>query len=97
MATANKTFVVSWTASTEATSYTLQQTEFGSRNAVKALYSGSGTSTGVTLSGVVGDDFQYAVQACNANGCSAWANASDSTYLQNASGTSAVPASGSSQ
>lgn len=61
-------------------------------------YSGTGTSTTVTLAGLVDDTFYYKVQAClSASQCSAWVEASTSgTYLQRKGGQNAVPAAGSS-
>lgn len=86
IATVNVAFTVSWTASSEATTYNLQGTESGTHNVTRTSYSGPNTSVVLTLGGMVDDDFQYAAQACNANGCSAWANASNSTYLQGQGG-----------
>ncbi|MCE5233122.1 MAG: hypothetical protein ABFC67_03750 [Mizugakiibacter sp.] len=86
IATVNVAFTVSWTASSEATTYNLQGTESGTHNVTRTSYSGPNTSVVLTLGGMVDDDFQYAAQACNANGCSAWANASNSTYLQGKGG-----------
>lgn len=68
----NTNFVVSWAAVSGATSYTLQQTNTDTGRVV-TKYTGSATSftTSVGLTGF----YQYAVQACDAAGCSAWANA----------------------
>ena len=76
VATVNVGFAVRWTAVNGATSYTLQQTNTDTgRTGTK--YTGSGTSATVTVS--LTGFYQYAVEACNANGCSAWANAPNTT------------------
>jgi len=95
LATVNVAFGVQWSAVSGATSYQLQQTESGGRNAVTTPYSGSATSKVITLGGLVDDDFQYAARACNSAGCSGWTNAPHSTYLQRKGTQNAVPASGS--
>jgi hypothetical protein len=68
----NTNFIVSWAAVSGATSYTLQQTNTDTGRVV-TKYTGSATSftTSVGLTGF----YQYAVQACDAAGCSAWADA----------------------
>ena len=62
------------------------------------IYNGTGTSTAVTLIGLVDDTFYYYVQAClTASQCSAWVEASaGGTYLQRSGTQNAVPAAGSS-
>lgn len=92
VATVNVMFGVQWSAVAGANRYELQQTETGSRNNVSTPYSGPNTSAGITLTGIVDDDFQYAARACNDAGCSAWTNARNSTYLQRKGTPQAVPA-----
>lgn len=47
------------------------------RDQTTTIYSRSGTSTSVTLGGLVGDTFYYQVQAClSASQCSVWVEAS---------------------
>jgi hypothetical protein len=89
---------MSWSAVSGATSYHVQQTESGGRNQTTTIYSGSGTTTSVTLGGLVDDTFYYKVQAClSASQCSAWVEASASgTYLQRSGTQNAIPATGSS-
>jgi YD repeat-containing protein len=76
----NTGFLVSWKAVSGATSYTLQQTNTDTGK-VATKYTGSGTSTTVTVA--LTGFYQYAAKACNANGCSAWANA---TYVTDVTG-----------
>ena len=67
-ATSSGSVAVSWSASSTATSYTLQhRLGAGGWNTV---YSGGGTSTAVAESAT--GTYSYQVQACNAGGCSAW-------------------------
>ena len=82
---------MSWSAVAGATSYNLRQTNI-ERGTVATPYSGSGTSTAITLSGPIDTDFQYAARACNSAGCSGWTNASHSTYLQGSGTPKLVPA-----
>ena len=96
LATVNVEFGVQWGAVSGATSYNLRQTESGTRNKVATVYSGPDTSAGITLLGIVDDDFQYAAQACNSAGCSGWTNATNTTYLTRNGTPDAAPAAGSS-
>jgi YD repeat-containing protein len=59
---------VSWSASSGATSYVVQ--EKVGNGAWAAFYSGSGTSAAV--SNPADGAYAFQVQACSANGCSAW-------------------------
>ncbi|WP_266157345.1 hypothetical protein [Dyella silvatica] len=59
---------VSWTASTGATSYIVQQQVNG--GAWTALVNGNTTST--TISNPADGSYVFQAQACNANGCSVW-------------------------
>lgn len=86
----NVGFAVSWTAVSGATSYNLQQTEIDT-GTVRSKYSGPATSTTVTI-GIAGF-YQFAAQACNANGCSAWVNAPNTTDAENGGTLNATPAS----
>lgn len=67
-ATSSGSIAVSWTASSTATSYTLQQ-RLGS-GSWSSVYTGAATSSTrtVTTSG----SYTYQVQACNTSGCSAY-------------------------
>jgi YD repeat-containing protein len=67
-ATSSGSVGVSWSASSTATSYTLQH-RLGS-GGWSTAYSGSGTSTTVA-EGTTGS-YTYQVQACNGGGCSSW-------------------------
>lgn len=94
VATVGVAFGVQWSAVSGATIYNLRQTESGTRNAVTTAYSGSATSTAITLDARVDDDFQYAAQACNSAGCSGWTNAPHATYLENKGIQHTIPVSG---
>lgn len=59
---------VSWSASTGATTYVLQQQLNG--GSWKQVYNGSHTS--FAASGLGDGSYVYEVKACNASGCSAW-------------------------
>jgi hypothetical protein len=95
-------FTVTWKAVSGATSYTLQQTSLDTGR-VATKYTGSATSisTSVGLAGF----YQLAAKACNANGCSAWANVPNTTDAEPSGGPQSIsmpisggsaPASGSS-
>lgn len=58
-------FTISWAASSGATSYVLKQTLAPNPAQVYA-----GASTSYAVSGLGNGSYEYAVQACNANGCS---------------------------
>ncbi|MEW9573809.1 DUF6531 domain-containing protein [Rhodanobacter sp. Si-c] len=60
---------ISWAASSGATSYTLQRTNLAS-GGPSTIYSGSATS--YINSGLPPGEYDYAVNACNAAGCSGW-------------------------
>jgi YD repeat-containing protein len=64
----NGSFVVSWTAVTAATSYTLQESNDGTTWAT--VYSGSALSS--ALSGRAGGTYQYRVEGCAGPDCSAF-------------------------
>ena len=84
-------FGVSWSAVSGATSYTVRWTNLETGRV--ATSTTSSTSAVVTIS--LPDDYQLAVQACNAKGCSGWTNASNTTTV-NPKQINAVPATGSS-
>ena len=68
---------VSWSAVSGATRYVLRRTFVGT-SSVNTIYSGAGTSTiDLTAPGT----YLYAVQACNAIGCSGWRSASNNTTM----------------
>ena len=87
--TLNTGFAVSWTAVSGATRYDLQQTRLDT-GAVRSKYSGAATHATLTI-GLPGF-YQFAARACNANGCSGWANATHTTDAEPAGGPRAVPA-----
>jgi YD repeat-containing protein len=64
----NGNFTVSWGASADATTYTLQESV--NTGAWNTIYSGSSTSAALT--GRAGGLYAYQVQACNSSGCSGW-------------------------
>lgn len=82
-------FAVSWTAVTGATSYTVRWTNIETGRVMTST--SSTASAEVTIS--LPDDYQLAVQACDAKGCSAWTNAGVLTTV-NSSKNNAVPAVG---
>jgi hypothetical protein len=98
LATVNVRFGMAWSAVSGATTYHVQQTQSGGTTPTTTIYSGTGTTTTVVLSGPIDHTFYYKVQAClSASQCSAWVEASTSgTYLQGRGTQNAVPASGSS-
>jgi len=68
---------VSWSAVSGATRYVLRRSFVGT-SSVNTIYSGSGTSAvDLTTPGT----YLYAVQACNAIGCSGWRSASSNTTV----------------
>ena len=70
-------YTVSWGAVSGATSYTLRRTNTGT-NAVGTAYSGPASSVSdYTVAGT----YLYAVNACNAVGCSGWRNAAVDTTV----------------
>ena len=85
-------FGVSWSAVSGATSYSVRKTNLNN-GAVATIYTGSATSAVVTIS--LPDDYQLAVQACDAKGCSGWTNAPHTTTV-NPKQINATPATGSS-
>jgi hypothetical protein len=87
-------FGVSWSSVSGATRYELRQT-LTDTGAVTTPYSGSGTSTVITLYTPPDGIFRYAARACNSAGCSGWTNAPNTTWLSNPISTQAEPASGS--
>lgn len=64
----NGNFTVSWTASAQATSYTLQESI--NSGSWSTIYSGNATSASVT--GRAGGTYAYQVQACTSAGCSSF-------------------------
>ena len=89
-------FGVSWGAVSGATSYTARKTNLNN-GAVATVYTGAATSAVVTIS--LPDTYQLAVQACDAQGCSGWTNAPNTTTVppkNNMAPAAATPASGSS-
>jgi len=78
LSSATGSYTVSWAATSDTTSYTLQEQVNG--GAWSTIYTGSNTSWG--LSGKSDDSYGYQVEACNAGGCSGWsATASISVLL----------------
>jgi len=75
---------ISWAAASGATSYNLQKT-FLSSGSTSTIYTGSatGTSDGVIPPG----EYDYAVNACNAAGCSGWTRGGPLTSVANCPGT----------
>jgi YD repeat-containing protein len=73
--TVNVPFGVSWTAKSGATRYELTQTDQSLGIGPTTVYSGSGTSTVITLTGRVNRVFLYSARACNSAGCSGWVSA----------------------
>jgi hypothetical protein len=59
---------ISWSASSGATSYNLQETPLAT-NTTTTIYSGSATSDVMTAGP---GQYDFAVNACNAAGCSGW-------------------------
>ncbi len=84
-------FGVSWSAVSGATSYTVQWTNLATGRVASSTT--SSTSAVVTIS--LPDDYQLAVQACDAQGCSGWTNAPNTTTV-NPKQINAAPATGSS-
>jgi len=70
-------YYVTWTAAATATSYNVQRTN-AITGATALAYTTSGTSVTIAAPGA-SQTLQYAVQACNASGCSAYANAPNTT------------------
>ncbi|PZP60430.1 MAG: wall-associated protein [Pseudoxanthomonas spadix] len=64
-------YTVSWTAVTDATTYTLQE-KVGSAGAWTTVYSGSTTSYGASGKGT--SVYSYRVQACAGSTCGGWSN-----------------------
>lgn len=73
--TVNVPFGVSWSAESGATRYDLIQTDQSLGTGPTTVYSGSGTSTVITLTGRVNRVFLYSARACNSAGCSGWTSA----------------------
>lgn len=86
----NEPFTVKWGAVSGTTRYELQETNLG-YGWVRTAYSGPNTSTVISLSGPPDTMFQYAARACNSAGCSPWANAAHTTYLNYKTNPKAVP------
>ncbi len=84
-------FGVSWSAVSGATSYTVRWTNIETGRVASSTT--SSTSAVVTIS--LPDDYQLAVQACDAKGCSGWTNAPNTTTV-NPKQINAAPATGSS-
>ena len=83
-------YTVSWSASSGATSYVLQQ-ESNIMPTWEQVYSGTSTSTSVSVGSM---EFRYQVQACNANGCSSFSTPSSwVTVLPAAPASISVPSS----
>ena len=57
------------------------------------VYMGTATSTSI-MPGPADDNYRYAVDACNANGCSALANVPNTTDAEPSGGPNSIPASG---
>lgn len=70
-------YYVIWTAAATATSYNVQRTNLGTGSS-SVFATTSSTSTTIAAPGA-SQNFQYAVQACNAGGCSAYKNAPNAT------------------
>ena len=70
--TVNVPFNVSWSASSGATRYELNQTNVSRGTGPTTIYSGSGTSTVITLGAPVNRVLDYSARACNSAGCSDW-------------------------
>lgn len=84
------TYTVSWSTSSGATSYVLQQ-ESNIMPSWEQVYSGASTSTSVSVGSL---EFRYQVQACNASGCSAFSSPSSwVTVVPAASASISVPSS----
>ncbi|TMN19477.1 RHS repeat protein [Pseudoxanthomonas sp. X-1] len=64
-------YTVSWTAVTDATTYTLQE-KVGSAGAWTTVYNGSTTSYGASGKGT--SVYSYRVQACAGSTCGGWSN-----------------------
>lgn len=73
----NGSYTVSWSATGNTTSYTLQEQANG--GAWSTVYTGANTST--ALSGKVNGTYSYQVQACNAGGCGGWSAAANISVL----------------
>jgi hypothetical protein len=64
--------VISWSAQSRATRYDLTQTDVSSGGGATTVYSGSGTSTVITLGAPINRVLDYSARACNSAGCSDW-------------------------
>jgi len=69
-------YTVSWSSISGAANYTLEEDTSSSFSSPTVVYSGAGTSTGIT--GRSNGTYYYRVKACNAScGCSGWSNVED--------------------
>lgn len=74
---ATGSYTVSWNATSDTTSYTLQEQVNG--GAWSTIYTGSSTS--MARSGKGDGSYGYQVEACNAGGCSGWSAAASVSVL----------------
>ena len=81
-------YTLSWNASTNATSYTLQEDDNAAFSSPETRYSGPGTSWNAT--GKAAGTYYYRVQASNTWGASGWSNAA-SVIVQPPGGCSTIP------
>jgi hypothetical protein len=75
----NGDYTVSWSASSGATGYTLQEANNASFTGAMPVYSGSGTSTSIT--GKAAGTYYYRVNASNGYGSSGWSNVQSVTVV----------------
>lgn len=75
-------YTVSWSASSAATSYQVRRTNTDT-GASGIIATTAGTNVGIAAP-VSSQTLQYAVQACNAHGCSGFTNAPNTTYTDRA-------------
>jgi predicted phage tail protein len=83
-------FAVSWSAVSGATRYELNQRNIDRSSGGGTVYSGSNTSTVITINGGGGDTFEFSARACNSAGCSDPTRAY--TYVQGSGTPKLVPA-----